>query len=143
MLAEGCSENLAVAVARRRSPWFDSGSGDELALERLRRAEREARERLERAQIARELFHNGRAQRARQLLESDKLLVDGEPVEPIEAVVALQCWPWLGADGLNAQIARSTSAVTKAEAAGTILHGTDRFLRRVRRRSDWTRMPKR
>ncbi|MDT0353612.1 AAA family ATPase [Pseudonocardia charpentierae] len=94
--ADGVSELLAVAVLRRASAQATQSRDEVLGC--LRRAVTEARDRSERLQIARELFHWGEVSAARALLEQDRVFDPDQQLSHAEAIVAVQCTPWLMAE---------------------------------------------
>jgi tetratricopeptide (TPR) repeat protein len=114
-LAEGAAENLAVAIARRKAEWFNDPRSDpqgiEQGIECLLKAAREARDTLERLQIARELYSYGRAREGRGILIDEGILASGRSFEPIEYIVALQCRRWLEPDEYNDLVQRAASAL--------------------------------
>ncbi|MEU1260369.1 hypothetical protein ACWHLZ_15895 [Streptomyces chartreusis] len=90
--AESVSELLAVAALRRRvraAPTRQEG------LRCLTRARREARHRLERLQVAYELFCYGQIRDARTLLMDEGVFADDQPLTHVEVIVVLQCRQWL------------------------------------------------
>jgi hypothetical protein len=97
-LAEGVSELLSVAVLRRKAGGARMGRVDQEGRRCLTEAMAEARDRIERLEIARELFHYGRIRDGRSILESEGVLSGGRSLLPIEYIAALQCARWLAAD---------------------------------------------
>jgi hypothetical protein len=93
--AESVSELLAIAVRRRRVQASRATQIDQEGLWCLTRALSEARNRLERLQVARELFHYGRVRDARAVLQDERVFVRDNPLSHIEMVIVLQCAPWL------------------------------------------------
>ena len=89
--AEGVSELLAVAVLRGEV----YGGSDPDGLRCLSRALGEARDRLERLVVTRQLFRYGQIREARRVLADEGVLAAGRPLSHIEADVVLQCFPWL------------------------------------------------
>ena len=132
-LAEGAAENLAVAVARRRSTDFDPARGDPDGLACLLRAERESRDRLERLQIARELFIHGRTQQARRILVAEGVFAAETSFEPIEYVAALQCRQSLEAEEVRDLVHRAYAAAIVEIESGGIVHCPEKYLERLRR----------
>ena len=130
-LAEGAADNLAVAIARRQNDDFDAARGHPQGLECLLRAERESRDRLERLQIARELFHYGRAQQARAILAAEGILSDTASFEPIEYIAALQCKEWLKPEEVTTLTRRGLEALFLAIQAGAIVRYGQRFVERL------------
>jgi hypothetical protein len=108
-LAEGVSELLAVAVLRRTTRGSRIGRIDREGLRCLARAVTEARDRLERLEIAREHFYYGRTRAGRDLLESEGVFGDDSSLTPVELVVVLQCGPWLSRDE-RARLAHAAAA---------------------------------
>ena len=94
--AEDVSELLAVASLRRRIREARSPQSDQDGLRCLMRARSQARDRLERLQIARELFHYGGIRQARAMLAADGVFRADTPLSHFEMAVVLQCGPWLG-----------------------------------------------
>lgn len=134
-LADGAEENLAIAVARRLVPRVRKEEADPQALACLLRAERESRDRLERLQIARELFLAGQTQRARRILTEDGIVGPGagkaRPLTPIEAVVALSCAPRLRKEELRLLAEESIKVLLEAVSSGTLGKEARRFVRRL------------
>ncbi|MFE2280617.1 hypothetical protein ACFXAE_26015 [Streptomyces sp. NPDC059454] len=90
--AESVSELLAVAALRRRvraAPTRQEG------LRCLTRARREARHRLERLQVAYELFCYGQIRDARALLVHEGVFAGDQPLTHVEMIVVLRCRRWL------------------------------------------------
>ncbi|WP_190092999.1 hypothetical protein [Streptomyces melanogenes] len=90
--AESVSELLAVAALRRRvraAPTRQEG------LRCLTRARREARQRLERLQVAYELFCYGQIRDARSLLVGEGVFAGDQSLTHVEMIVVLQCRQWL------------------------------------------------
>lgn len=94
-LAEGVSELLSVAVLRRKAGGARTGRVDLEGRRCLTEAMAEARDRIERLEIARELFYYGRIRDGRSILESEGVLAGDRSLSPIEYTAALQCAPWL------------------------------------------------
>ena len=130
-LAEGAAENLAVAIARRKAASFNAVQGDPQGLQCLRKAEKESRNRLERLQIARELFHHGRVQWAHRILEGEGVFVNGNGFDPIEYIVVLQCRPWLKPDAYQDLFQRAKKALPSALQIGAIERYAARFWDRL------------
>jgi hypothetical protein len=97
-LAEGVSELLSVAVLRRKAGGARMGRVDQEGRRCLTEAMVEARDRIERLEIARELFLYGRIRDGRSILESEGVLSGDRSLLPIEYIAALQCARWLAAD---------------------------------------------
>ena len=97
-LAEGVSELLSIAVLRRTADGARIGRVDLEGRRCLTEAMAEARDRIERLEIARELFHYGRIRDGRSILESEGVLAGDRSLSPIEYIAALQCAPWLTSD---------------------------------------------
>jgi hypothetical protein len=131
-LAEGPADCLAIAVARRRLPWFNSADVDPQARSVLEQAGRESRDRLERMQIAREHFHQGQIQQARQMLEEEGLFDERQRFEHIEYVIGLQCGRWLKPEEFASLARRATDALADDIKTGKIRRFGSAFLRRLR-----------
>lgn len=97
-LAEGVSELLAVAVLRRKAGGARIGRVDQEGLACLTRAMAEARDRVERLQVARELFFFGRIREGRSIVEAEGVVGGDGRLSPVEYVAALQCAAWLSGD---------------------------------------------
>jgi hypothetical protein len=130
-LAEGAAENLAIAVARRKAAGFDPARAGPHGLECLLRAESESRDRLERLQIARELFYYGRAQQARRILDAEGVFSPLAVLQPIEYIVALQCKPWLTHDEHVELAGRACRDLANDFAAGAIERYRDLYKSRL------------
>jgi transcriptional regulator with XRE-family HTH domain/tetratricopeptide (TPR) repeat protein len=105
--AESVSELLAVAVLRRRVRSSRALQVDQEGLWCLARALGEARDRLERLQIARELFHYGRIRDARGILVDERVLAHDTALSHIEMTAVLQCGPWLTTEERDRLVARA------------------------------------
>lgn len=131
-LAEGPADCLAIAVARRKLPWFNSADVDPQARSLLEQAGRESRDRLERMQIAREHFYQGQIQQARQILEEEGLFDERRRFEHIEYVIGLQCGRWLKPEEFASLARRATDALADDVKTCKIRHFDGAFLRRLR-----------
>jgi tetratricopeptide (TPR) repeat protein len=107
--AEGVSELLAVAILRRMNRSARPTRSDQEGLQCLMRAQPLARDRLERLQIARELFYYGGGAEARAILSEEGALQPGTPLSHMEMAVVLQCGPWLSEEE-RAGLARRAAA---------------------------------
>jgi tetratricopeptide (TPR) repeat protein len=107
--AEGVSELLTIAILRRRNRSARPTQSDQEGLQCLMRAQPQARDRLERLQIARELFHYGGGAEARAILAEEGALRPGTPLSHVEMAVVLQCGPWLSEEE-RAGLARRAAA---------------------------------
>jgi len=96
--AESVSELVAVAVLSREGQAWRIGQVNPVGFRCLARARREARDRLERLEVARELFHYGQIREGHDVLVSERVLTRDAGLSHIEAVAALQCGGWLTAD---------------------------------------------
>lgn len=130
-LAESAAEELAIAVIRRKAWWFQMREGDPQALIHLARAERESRDRLERLQIARELGHHGRLQRARKILEEQRIFDRGEGLQHAEFIAALQCGPWLKPEEFTQLADAALAALDRDLKAGTLRSNGRLFFHRL------------
>jgi hypothetical protein len=130
-LAEGAEENLAIAVARRRSAWFRPNEPDPEGLACLVRAEKEARDRLERLQLAREFFLYGQIQAGRRVLEQEGILVQARDLQPIEFIVAIQCGPWLTQGEFRFLVKEAVDSLFRSLEAGLDRKYAPRFAQRL------------
>ena len=96
--AESVSELVTVSVLCREGQAWRMGQVNPVGLRCLTRALNEARDRLERLEVARELFHYGQIRKGRDVLVSERVLTRDAGLSHIEAVAALQCGSWLGPD---------------------------------------------
>ena len=140
-LAESPAQKLEVAVLRRKAHWLTSREGDPLALIQLQRADRKSRDRLERLQIARELFHHGRVQRARQVLEEQRIFDQDEGLEHVEFIAALQCGPWLKPAEFAALANAALAALRRDYRAKTMKSDWRVFFRRLATTVGMTDLP--
>jgi hypothetical protein len=134
-LADGAEENLAIAVVRRRVPRVGKGEVDAQGLACLQRAAEESRDRLERLQIARELFYYGQPQRARRILAEDRILAaaNGEAAKLtlIEGIVALSCHQWLRKEEVERLAQDAVDSLGREIESGSIVKDAARFVRRL------------
>jgi tetratricopeptide (TPR) repeat protein len=130
-LADGPEENLSLAVARRNLSGFTPSEGDPLGLMCLRRAEREAGDRLERLQIAREYGYYGQVQQARRILQDAGVFRREKNFEPVEYVAALQCGAWLTPEELQDLIQDSIDSHARDAKAGVFPRYEGKFLARL------------
>ena len=117
--AEGVSELLAVAV-QRRTDVPRSVHSDQEALSCLARARNIARDRLERLEIARELFCYGAIREGRSILQEEGVLSAQTPLTHSEMTVALQCAPWCTEDERTDLAGRAARQLARDEAAGVL-----------------------
>ena len=130
-LAEGPAECLAVAVAQRRLPWFNSSNPDPLARRLLEQAARESRDRLERLQVAREFFEYGQVERGREILQDEGVFDEAQHLEHIEYIIALQCSSWLKPEETERLAQRATEAVKQGSETGANRRYEWRFVQRI------------
>jgi tetratricopeptide (TPR) repeat protein len=129
-LADSPEENVALAVAHRRLAGFAASDRAIQGLICLRRAEREAGERLERLEIARECGHYGQVQRARRILEEEGAFNPGNNFSAVEHIAVLQCAPWLTADELR-DLSRNAFMAFLRDVMAGVIRDQGRFLKRL------------
>lgn len=130
-LADSPAEKLAVAVARRTTAWFASAEGDPEVVSLLEQAEEQSRDRLERLLIAGELFHHGRLQRARSILEQERLFESHAVLDHAEYVAGLRCGPWLKPEEVEALLSRALDALERDVKTGVIRRFGRLYFRRL------------
>lgn len=129
-LAESPEEYLQLAAARRN---VGSADREVLGLDNLLRAEKESRDRLERLQVARELFHYRQVARARRVLKTEGVLDRTQILEPMEYVVVLECGePCLSADELKGLAEDAREALVRDLKTGLYPAYGHRFVERLR-----------
>jgi hypothetical protein len=116
--AESVSELLAIAALRRRAQ-VSVTEADDAGVRCLTRALSLARDRLERIQIARELFRYGRIGDARAILNSEHIFDGATPLSPVEMVAALQCGA-MQRDERDNLIARAVDDLNTAYRSGAL-----------------------
>jgi len=128
--AEGVSELLAVAVQRRHLTGLPTNQVLHEVLRCLMRAREEARNRLERLQIARELFHCGQPGEAHAILAAERVTAPETLMSHAEMSVLLQCGAWLTSAEREALAGRARHQIDLDESAGKL--GPDAHLYRAR-----------
>ncbi len=118
--AEGVSELLAVAILGRRIREARSPQSDQDGLRCLMRARSQARDRLERLQIAHELFHYGGIRQARAMLLEEGVFRAGTPLSHFEMTVVLQCGPWLSEEERAGLAHRAAARLNRARRSGAL-----------------------
>lgn len=124
--AESVSELVAVAV-ERRSGLPRSVRSDQEALRCLAKARGIARDRLERLQIAQELFGYGAIRDGRALLEADGALSTVTPLTHSETIALLQCTPWCTDEERRDAVVRAAQRLARDDAAGVLGPYPDRY----------------
>ncbi len=122
-LAESPEELLLLATARR----------DRSGLLSLLRAEGESTHRLERLEIARELAQRGQINRARRILQSERVFEPGEALSPLEFVLVLECGsPCLSKDEISVLSERAVANLVRDQRAGLFGPYAGEFMKRLR-----------
>jgi hypothetical protein len=129
-LADSPEENLSLAVAHRRLAGFAESDRARHGLICLRQAEKEAGERLERLEIARECGYYGQVQQARRILQAEGVFSSETNFEPVEYIAALQSAPWLTPEEFHSLGQQAFLSFLRDITTGVIRH-QNAFLERL------------
>ncbi|HKE95596.1 MAG TPA: hypothetical protein VKB34_14880, partial [Povalibacter sp.] len=126
-LAEGFEDNLSVAIERRNL----LAPTDVIGRRCLQRAAREAGERFEKLQVARELFAYGETRRAREILTELGAFRDCGDFDHAERIIVLQCAHWLGEDEAGRFACETAESLRWASGHGAFSRYGNAFWKRL------------
>lgn len=119
-LAEGVSELLLVASLRRQLRQLRPTQSDQEGLWCLLRARGQARDRVERLQVAGELFRYGRGREAREILREERALQADTPLSHAEMTAVLRCGQWLSEEERARQAHRAATRLNQDARSGVL-----------------------